>query len=368
MSVKRVVIKIGTNLLTTNENILNKGFLSHIVEQIAEIFKKGFEPILVTSGAMACGRSLIQFPKETKNIPVKQVLAAVGQSILMQEYVNLFKDHSIIVAQILLTELDVSKRENFLNTRNILQRLLTLRILPIVNENDVVAYKEIKFGDNDKLSARLAAMIDADMLILLTDVSGLYEENPQKNIHAKHIKRVEKITPEIIKMASGANSKKSMGGMKSKVNAANYAVMNGINTVIAYGREKNILIDILEKKEERGTIFVAACTKKEGRKKWMQPQINKNAFIFIDDGAVRALREKGSSLLPTGIKKVQGPFCRGDVVQIIDEKELSIGYGIVNYDSEDLEKILGRHTNEISTILDAYFEPEAIHRDNMIVS
>lgn len=367
MSVKRVVIKIGTNLLTLDENTLNESFLSHIVEQIAEIFKKGFELVVVTSGAIACGRSLIQFPKETKNIPVKQVLAAVGQSILMQEYVRLFRDHNIVVAQILLTELDVSKRENFFNTRNILQRLLSLRIVPIVNENDVVAYKEIKFEDNDTLSARLAAMIDADMLILLTDVEGLYEENPKKNAQAKLIKRVEKITPEIIKMASGTNSKKSLGGMKSKVNAANYAVMSGIDTIIAHGREKNILIDILEKKEKKGTFFVAACSKKEGRKKWMQPQINKNTSIFIDNGACRALHEKGSSLLPKGVKKVKGTFHRGDVIQIMNEKGMEVGYGIVNYDSEDLERILGRHSSEIATILKACFEPEVVHRDNLIV-
>ncbi|MBI5754610.1 glutamate 5-kinase [Candidatus Peregrinibacteria bacterium] len=363
----RLIIKIGTNLLTKEDNTQNTVFMEKIVREIAELSRKGHEIVLVTSGAVACGRSIIQFEKEKKDIPVKQVLAAVGQGVLMHEYCRLFAKHQLKVAQVLLTNLDFSHRKNFLNTRNIVSRLLNLRVIPIVNENDVTAYDEIQFGDNDNLSARLSAMIDADMLILLTDVDGLYTEDPATSPHAKILSKVPKITEAIKKMAGKKINKKSCGGMVSKIAAAEYATQSGVDTLMVSGREENVLCRLMIQKESLGTFFPATCAKGENKKRWMKPQIVKDAWIEIDAGAVSAMVSKGASLLPKGVVSVQGDFKRGDIVNVKGHDGEIVAYGLVNYSAKDTNRIKGQHSKEIARLLDGQFEPEIMQRDNVVM-
>lgn len=373
MKYQRIIVKIGTNLITKDDFSLNEAFLKDITDQVAALEKNGYRLIIVTSGAVACGRSRVKLKKETRNIPVKQMMAAVGQSILMHHYVSLFEKHGLRVAQVLLTEDDFRHRKNFLNTRNIMNRLLHEEIIPIVNENDVTAYEEIQFGDNDMLSGKLASMVEADLLVLLTDVDGLYTSDPQRDANAKRIPVVSRITEEIKKMATDPVSRKSLGGMKTKLRSAEYATQAGIDTMIAPGKTKDVLLNIVKKGKSLGTLF-AACLpvgkadRKEGKKRWMQAQIVKKAFIEIDQGACRALQERGSSLLPAGITRVEGAFQRGDVVQVRDQQGKAVAFGLVNYEAKDLRKIQGKKTHEISEILESCFEPEAIHRDNLRVA
>lgn len=364
----RLVIKIGSALLTREDNQLNQQFLRNIVRQLAELHQQKHQIILVSSGAMASGRSIIKLKKESKNIPVKQVLAAVGQSILMNNYLKLFRQFDIFVAQALLTDLDFVTRETFLNTRNILERLLDSGIIPIVNENDVTSFAEIRCGDNDMLSAKVAAMLNADRLILLTNVKGLYTADPTQDPAAQLIEKVPKITPRIKKLAQGTTSTKGQGGMSTKVQAAEYVTTAGIQAVISHGRHPNILLKIINQQSFPGTIFAAhSITQKEIHKKWMFPQLKKNAWLILDPGAVRALKEKGSSLLPSGIKTVHGQFVRGDVIALLNSKKQKIAFGLVNYSSNDLTKIKGRHSREIPKLLDQAYEPEVMHRDNLVV-
>lgn len=366
MKYQRIIVKIGTNLITKDDFSLNQEFLKDITDQVATLEKRGYRLIIVTSGAVACGRSRIKLKKETRHIPVKQMMAAVGQSILMHHYVSLFEKHGLRVAQVLLTEDDFRHRKNFINTRNIMNRLLHEEIIPIVNENDVTAYEEIQFGDNDMLSGKLASMVEADLLVLLTDVDGLYTSDPQKDINAKLIPMVSQITSEIKKMATDPVSRKSLGGMKTKLASAEYATQAGIDTIIGPGKAKEVLLSIVEKGKPIGTFF--AADRKEGKKRWMQAQMVKKAFIEIDQGACRALKERGSSLLPAGITRVEGTFQRGDVVEVRGQKGVMIAFGLVNYEAGDLRKIQGKKTHEISEILESCFEPEAMHRDNLRVA
>lgn len=362
----RLVCKIGTTLLTREDNNLNTEFISNIVDQAAALHRKGHEIIIVTSGAVASGRASLTFKKETKNIPFRQALAAVGQTFLLNTYQEFFKKYGIIIAQILLTAIDFKERGNFLSTFNTLKLLLELRAVPIINENDVTAYAELKFGDNDFLSAQVASMVNADLLLILTDVPGLLTANPAFDPKAKLIPRVKKIDQKILKMAEGVGSKKSLGGMVSKIKAADYAVQSGIPVLVASGRIPDILIEVVKKNNLKGTYFPASISKKESRRKWLKTRIKKGSQILVDEGAVRALKKKGSSLLPSGVKAAKGVFERGDVVEISDLKGNVIGFGQVNYGSLEIGKIKGRHSDQISQLLGVSFEEEVIHRDNLV--
>ena len=368
----RIIVKIGSALLTREDNQLNQNFLRSMVKQLAELHRQKHQIVLVTSGAMAAGRSVIKFKKESKNIPVKQVLAAVGQSLLMNTYVKHFRRFNIPVAQALLTNQDFVTRETFLNTRNIFERLLDLKIIPIVNENDVTSVEEIcedmRAGGNDLFSAKVAGMLDADWLVLLTNVAGLYTADPTQNPKAELIQKIDKITPHLKKIAQGTTSSKSMGGMVTKLQAAEYVTTSGIQTVIADGKISDILLKIINKKPYPGTYFSPAKTgQKEKRKKWMLPQLKKNAWIMIDAGAEKALCQKGSSLLPLGLKNIHGKFSRGDVIAILNPKKQKIAFGLVNYSSTALTKIKGCHSREIPKLLEEAYEPEVIHRDNLVL-
>lgn len=365
----RLVFKIGTSLVTTETNKLDTVFLRNIVRQIAALRKKGHQVVIVSSGAVASGRSELKIGKTKKNIPIRQALAAVGQGLLMKAYHDFFEDCGIVVAQALLTNYDFVNRENFLNTRSVFELLLKKGVTPIVNENDVTTVAELKFGDNDMLSAKTAAMVCADCLVILTDVDGLYSADPKNNPDAKLINTVNKIDDSVKALAKGPRTAKSRGGMITKIESAEYVSFCGIPMMIVNGRKKDAVshvIKTLSGKESFGTLFNATFCKIEINKLWMRPKILKNAFLSIDDGAYRALTQNGKSLLPSGISAVTGKFNRGDVV-MIRHADCEIAYGQVNYDSESLDEIKKHHSDEVEGLLGFSFEEEVIHRDHMVV-
>lgn len=362
-----IVVKIGTNLLTKPDYSLNLEFIQNISRQIIELIANGLKVILVSSGAMASGRSELVLKKESKNIPLKQALCAVGQGILINTYRQFFKPQNIPIAQILLTNLDFTNKKSFLTTRNTLNLLLELGSLPVINENDVTSFDEIKCGDNDMLSAKVASMISANLLIILTDVEGLFDANPLINPTAKLIPHVSEFNSEIKKMAAEKVSSRSLGGMKTKIQAAEYAVQSGVPVVITNGHQENILTSLILGKKQFGTYFETKKTPHESKKKWMQPLIKKNCHVIVDPGAADALLNKGKSLLPAGIIGLKGNFARGDIIKILDQNAQEIAYGIINYPSQDLEKIKGLHSSKIAEKAKFLYEPEVIHRDSMIL-
>jgi len=343
--------------------------MSSLVEQIARLHHQGKEIIIVSSGAIASGRQKLKKVPERKNIPFKQVLASVGQSHLMSTYEQLFSKYDITVAQALLTKGDLSDRNGYLNARNTLLALIELGIICIVNENDVVAIDEIaelKFGDNDNLSAMVANLVDADLLALLTCIGGLYTADPCYNPQAQLIRRVDNIDEGIERMAGDTVSCQGIGGMTAKIEAARLATCSGVNVVIADGREPDILARISQG-ENTGTFFPAQANKMESKKRWMLSGLASKGKVMVDKGAVSALKEHNKSLLPAGIIKAEGKFQRGDIIGILDEKGKRIGYGISNYSSSDLAIIGGKHSDKILGLLGYDYGDEVIHRNNMVV-
>ncbi len=368
----RFVIKIGTSLLTTSEHQLDGDFLRRIVAEISALHKQNHEVVIVSSGAVAAGRGEMSFDRAKKNIPYRQALAAVGQGLLMKTYHDFFAQHGVVVAQALLTNYDFVNRENFLNTKNVFEVLLKQKSIPIVNENDVTTIAELKFGDNDMLSAKTAAMVSADYLVILTDVDGLFLEDPKNNPDAKLIPVVKKVDESVKQLAGGARSSKSLGGMVTKLEAAQYVTSAGISMFIAHGRREHILdaiVGFCAKSYEsalHATFFPSSVNRLASQKKWLKPKIQKNAWIEIDAGARKALTEMGKSLLPKGVTKVHGDFHRGDVVMVRCEGS-EVAYGQVNYDAADVDKIKKHHSDEIEQMLGFSFEEELIHRDRMVI-
>lgn len=361
--------KFGTSLLTSGSDHLDLAIMSSLVEQVARLHGQGKEIVIISSGAIASGRQKLGKIQERKNVPFKQVLASVGQSHLMYTYEQLFSRHNITIAQALLTKRDLLDRSGYLNARNTLLALIELGIICIVNENDVVAIdeiKELKFGDNDNLSAMVANLVDADLLVLLTDIGGLYNADPRYNPQAQLIRRVDKIDAEIERMAGDTANRQGTGGMITKIEAAKLATSSGVNVVIADGREVDVLIRVSQG-EEIGTFFPAQVNKLESKKRWMLSGLASKGKITVDEGAVSALKEQNRSLLPAGIVRVEGKFRRGDIVDILDEKGKRIGCGIANYSSSDLAIIGGKHSNEIPNLLGYDYGDEAIHRNNMVI-
>jgi len=367
MLYQRLIAKFGTNLLTGGTGHLAPDIMASLVQQIAQLHNQGHEVIIVSSGAVAAGRQRLQLTQERKDIPFKQVLASIGQNQLLHAYEQLFSQHNIIVAQALLTKSDLTQRAGYLNARNTLLALIELGVICIVNENDVVATDEIgevKFGDNDNLSAMVANLVDADLLVLLTDTDGLYTNDPQHDPDAKLIARVEKIDTKVERLASKASSSHGVGGMATKVEAAKLATSSGVTVVIANGHKPDILKQITAG-ESCGTLFPPRASKLESKKRWMLSGLSANGKLIIDDGAVLALREQNKSLLPAGIIGVEGKFKRGDVVGIFDFRGNHIGYGIPNYSSKDVTSIKGAHSETISSTLGYEYGTEVIHRNNM---
>jgi glutamate 5-kinase len=361
------VVKFGTSLLTGSTDHLNQEIMANLVAQVARLHERGMEPVIVSSGAIASGRHKLGLTRKRKDIPFKQVLASVGQSRLMNIYEQLFEQHNITIAQALLTKADLSDRSGYLNARNTLLALLELGVIGIVNENDVVSIDEIqgaKFGDNDNLSAMVANLVDADLLMLLSDIAGLYTADPHHDPNARLIPEVAKIDASIEDMVSGTADSLGTGGMITKIQAARLATASGVHVVIADGRETDVILR-LASGEAVGTHFLPTRNKLESRKRWMLSGLCTRGKLFIDTGATLALEKQNRSLLATGIKKGEGTFDRGDIVAIYDTEGTHLGYGITNYSSSDISTIKGAQSGKISALLGFDYGPEVVHRNNL---
>lgn len=365
---QRIIAKLGTNLIAGGSGHLDLEVMASVVGQVARLHQQKLEVIIVSSGAIAAGRHRVGSLKERKDIPVKQVLAAIGQSSLMHAYEQLFAWHGITVAQALLTKADMSDRAGYLNARNTLLALLELGVVPIVNENDVVATDEIKesrFGDNDNLSALVANLVDADLLVLLGDVRGLYTADPHLNPEAKLISRVERIDAAIEHLAGDPWSPHGTGGMTTKIESAKLATSSGTAVVIADGKELDVL-PRLARGESIGTFFPPVTTRRESRQRWVLSGLARRGKLVVDEGAAVALKKGNKSLLPAGVKEVLGAFQRGDIVDIVDSQNNRIACGISNYSSADIAIIKGAHSDRIVVLLGYEYGAEIVHRNNLV--
>lgn len=364
LKAKRLVLKIGSSLLVNEKTGQVKNtWLNALADDILTAYERGQQVIIVTSGAVAVGRKVLNLSTDKKLLlPQKQAAAAVGQIRLAHYYQEVLAERGLKVAQILLTLDDSENRKRYLNARNTLNTLLDLGIIPVINENDTVATSEIKVGDNDRLAARVAQMASADALVIFSDIKGLYTANPRKDPAAKLIPVVEKLTPEIEAMADGAGSSVGTGGMATKLMAARLCMEAGCDMAIALGSELHPLTRML--KTEECTWFLADKTPISARKAWIGGAIKPRGTLVLDQGAVKAL-DQGKSLLPAGIKAVKGSFERGDAVTLEDENGCFLGKGLTAYNAHDAKAIAGKHSNEIESILGYHGQDEIIHRDDL---
>ena len=363
---KRLVVKIGSNILADEKEGLNTKRISLIAADIAELKNDGCEVVIVSSGAVAAGMRKLGLKQKPRDIQLKQAAAAVGQSRLMWAYEKSFSEFNAKVAQVLLTQDDFSDRKRYINSKNTLLTLLSYGVVPIVNENDTVATDEIKFGDNDNLAALVSVLVEADRLVILSDVEGLYTEDPRFNPGAELVSCVDEITAEIEKRSGGAGSSVGTGGMYSKVLAAKKAVSHCIPVNIISGKKKGLIRAILNGKQH-GTYFKPGPCRLSHRKGWIAYSSRTKGTLVLDDGAVKAVIGMGRSLLPSGIISVDGDFELGDAVNCADLKGRRVAKGIVNYSSSDIRKIMGEKTSEIERILGYKYSDEAIHRDNLVI-
>ncbi len=367
---RRIVVKLGTALLTGGSDCLDEKLVAGLVAQVASLHGQGAELALVSSGAIAAGRDRLGLSRKIRGIPYKQVLASVGQGRLMNLYDSLFARHNIAVGQALLTKGDLADRAGYLNARNTLLALLELGVVAIVNENDVISIdeiKEAKFGDNDNLSAMVANLIDADMLMLLTDTGGLYTADPARDPKAKLVPLVTRIDTAVRRLGTVTRSNLGTGGMTTKIEAAQLATASGVHVVIADGREPDVIAR-LAKGESIGTHFPPTTSKLESRKRWMLSGLCTRGKLIIDSGAATALRQQNRSLLAAGIQKAEGRFARGDIVAIHDAEGSYLGCGITNYSSGDIGTIRGTHSSKIASLLSFDYGPEVVHRNNLALS
>ena len=364
--VKRVLIKIGTGVLAGPDG-LDLGIVQQLVDDIVQLRARGIQIVIVTSGAIASGKHRMGITGKLKSMPQKQACAAIGQGRLMRIYSNAFGKHSVYVAQILLTMSDLTDRTRYINVRNTLSTLMDWNVVPIINENDTVSVAEIKFGDNDHLAAMIANVIQADLLINLTNTEGLYDRNPQGKQRAKLIKLVREINEEIESMATAEADPLGMGGMRSKIIAAQKVTACGIPYIIARGKTKGILADIFAGKE-RGTLFLPSADPLTSREYWIAFTLKSRGKLFLDDGAKNAIVHQGKSLLPSGIVRVEGEFNVGDPVICIGTDGKAFAKGLVNFSSADIHKIQGLKTAKIEQVLGHKDYDEVIHRDNMAVA
>lgn len=364
---KRIVIKVGTSTITYANGKRNFSQIDRLAREISDLQNQGKEMILVTSGAVAVGVDRMGLPGKPKTIPGKQAAAAVGQGVLMHTYEKFFADYGQIVAQVLITKTEAIDRHRYTNTRNTFMELMRQRVIPIVNENDVVALDELKIGDNDNMSALVAGIVDADLVIILSDVDGLYTANPQTHPDAVIVPEVAEITPEIEASAGGVGSARGTGGMATKIQAAKAATSSGIHLVIASGTEKNAITRVLQG-EELGTLFVSRENRLQFRKRWLAFGAKIAGSIVVDDGCAKAIRKAGGcSILPTGVFAVQGEFLPGSTVSVIDKDAHELARGLVHYSSAELEQIKGCNSGEIANILGHKNFDEVIHRDDLVI-
>jgi glutamate 5-kinase len=359
----RIVVKVGSSLLVDPaKGALRQDWLDALVDDLAGLHKRGADVLVVSSGAIALGRTVAALPKGALKLEDSQAAAAIGQIALARAWAEALGRHGVTAGQILLTLQDTEERRRYLNARATIARLLAMRAAPVINENDTVATSEIRYGDNDRLAARVASMTSADLLILLSDIDGLYDAPPSQNPQAKLIPVVEKITPEIEAMAGGAASELSRGGMRTKIEAARIAVAAGVHMTIADGRVKNPIARIAG--GGRCTWFLTPSNPLAARKIWIGGSLEMKGAVYLDAGAVKALRS-GKSLLPAGVTRIEGVFSRGDCVAIRDPEGVEIGRGLIAYDSTHANEIKGRNSRDIAHILGVPGRAEMIHRDDM---
>jgi glutamate 5-kinase len=363
---QRLVVKVGSSLVTNNGAGLDREAISRWAQQIALLIASGKEVVMVSSGAIAEGMQRLNWVKRPSEVHELQAAAAVGQMGLAQVYEGCFAQHGLVTAQVLLTHADLADRERYLNARSTLFTLLNLKVVPVINENDTVVTDEIKFGDNDTLGALVANLIEADALVILTDQQGLFSADPRKDPAATLIQLAQAGDPELERMAGGAGSKVGTGGMLTKITAAKRAARSGAATVIASGREPDVLTR-LAAGERIGTELRAPVERLAARKQWMADHLQLKGRIYLDEGAANALRSGGKSLLPVGVQHVEGDFLRGDIVSCLNAVGQEVARGLVNYSAAETRKIAKQPSSQIKALLGYIDEPELIHRDNLVV-
>lgn len=362
---QRIVVKVGSSLVTNDGKGLDHAALSRWASEIADLTRRGKQVVLVSSGAIAEGLQRLGWATRPHAVHELQAAAAVGQMGLVQAYETAFRAHGLQTAQVLLTHEDLADRTRYLNARSTLTTLLKLNVVPIINENDTVATSEIRFGDNDTLGALVTNLIEADALIILTDQQGLYTADPRKHADARFVHHAQAGDPALEDMAGGAGSSVGTGGMITKIIAAKRAARSGAATVIACGREANVLSRLADG-EAIGTQLIAADTPLLARKQWLADHLQLAGQLVLDAGAADAVIHKGTSLLPIGVTAVDGEFLRGEVVACVDQYGREVARGLVNYSSDETRQIMRHATREIEAILGYMGEPELIHRDNMV--
>lgn len=365
---KRIVIKIGSALLVDRQQGVKQDWLTALAKDVADLRSHGTQVLLVSSGAIALGRSVLNLPNRPLKLDESQAAAAVGQIALGRAWSQALGNHDLVAGQILLTLNDtegMAGRRSYLNARDTIEKLLSLDAIPVINENDTIATSEIRYGDNDRLGARVATMVKADWLVLLSDIDGLYTAPPADNPDAKLIKQVDEITPEIEAMAGSAGSELSSGGMVTKIEAGKIAMRAGTSMVIASGKKLHPVSALMN--DESATWFIAQGVQENARKSWISGQLEIQGDIVIDDGAINALT-RGKSLLPAGAVSVSGKFLRGDAVTIKSQSGEIIGHGLVAFDAEEAQQICGRKSDEIAGILGHESRATLIHRDDMALA
>ena len=363
---EKIVIKLGSSIVTNDGRGLDEKCLSSLIKQIAILNSHKKKIVLVSSGAIAAGLKKLKIKKRPNALSELQSAAAVGQMDLVQVYERLFSQNNLIAAQVLLTHDDLSDRKRYLNARSTIFNLINKNVIPVINENDTVASEEIRFGDNDSLAAMVANLIEADLLVLLTDQEGLFSSDPRADNNAKLIDHAYVDDNNLDKLASGTNSEIGTGGMTTKIMAARRAALSGTHTIIASGRRVNIL-ENLRNDQDIGTFLQSREFKLVARKKWLADNLKLKGKIYIDQGAEKALVDQGKSLLVAGVVKVTGNFDRGEVIQCVNESGSEILKGLVNYNSEEVKKIIGVSSDKIEAILGYVNESSLIHRNNMII-
>jgi glutamate 5-kinase len=362
----RFVVKVGSSLVTRDGAGLDHDAIAAWAAQIARLVALGKEVLLVSSGAIVEGMQRLSWKKRPHALHELQAAASVGQMGLVQAYESRFRDHGLRTAQILLTHEDLSDRKRYLNARSTLRTLLKLKVIPIINENDTVVTDEIRFGDNDTLAALVANLIEADALIILTDQSGLFSADPRRDADAELLREARADDPQLEVIAGGTGSALGRGGMATKVLAAKRAARSGTHTIIASGRERDVLVR-LSQGERLGTWLTAAKLPIAARKKWLADQLQSRGALVLDAGATAALTQQGKSLLPVGVTEVKGSFERGELVACEDSGGREIARGLVNYSAQETRRIMRRPSGDIETILGYVDEPELIHRDNLVL-
>ncbi|WP_211824592.1 glutamate 5-kinase [Kistimonas asteriae] len=362
----RWVVKIGSALLTDDGRGLNVEGISHWVAQMAALRRQGVEVVLVSSGAVAAGMSRLGWKERPAAMHELQVAAAVGQMELAQTWQSAFERHGIQTAQVLLTHADLSNRQRYLNARSALVTMLDLGVIPVINENDTVVTDEIRFGDNDTLGALVANLVEADVLTLLTDQKGMFTADPRTDPDAEMIDEAYASDRKLDALAGSGGGKLGRGGMATKLRAARLAARSGAKTLIVGGRMESVL-ERLYSSESLGTLMLPDHAPEAARKRWLAGQLRVQGRLVIDAGAIRALRDSGRSLLPVGVRSVEGRFQRGEMVACVDESGNEVARGLVNYNSEDAVKLAGHPSSQIASILGYIDEPELLHRDNLVL-